>query len=235
MPCACCCQGTLVHSQAAVSGAPSGASAVVSLCKCCNAVPVRCTFATHRFVLLSDGTVPLFDPLTFYQQVRLLCVLLAVQPASHFYIHFHVREHEWVRECWAQPSREQSRPCVLSPTLQSQLVGPPTLPCTQVMFEERSRVKACASPDDMASRWKDAMQVSSCPTLGRLGGGGLCHLTNVQHWPTATTPSHPPIHQLPLPQRPALRKEHWRRSSPFFSLTRSHAQLAAADEEVFQS
>lgn len=83
-----------------------------------------------RFVLLSDGTVPLYDPLTFYQQV---------------------------------------------------------------MFEERSRVKACASPDDMASRWKDAMQ------------------------------------------RPALRKEHWRKSSPFFSLTRSHAQLAAADEEVFQS
>lgn len=40
---------------------------------------------------------------------------------------------------------------------------------------------------------------------------------------------------LPLPQRPALRKEHWRRSSPFFSLTRSHAQLAVADEEVFQS
>ena len=60
---------------------------------------------------------------------------------------------------------------------QSPSVGP-TLPCTQVMFEERSRVKACASPDDMASRWKDAMQVSSCPTLGGLGGGGLCRLCN---------------------------------------------------------
>jgi hypothetical protein len=50
-----------------------------------------------RFVLLTDATVPLYDPLTFYQQV---------------------------------------------------------------MFEERSRVKACASPADMAGRWKDAMQAS---------------------------------------------------------------------------
>lgn len=84
MPCACCCQGTLVHNQAAVSVAPAGASAVVSLWKCCNAVPVRRTLAPHRFVLLSDGTVPLYDPLTFYQQVRLLgvCCWLSSLPRN---------------------------------------------------------------------------------------------------------------------------------------------------------
>lgn len=54
------------------------------------------------------------------------------------------------------------------------------------------------------------------------------------------TPQPNPIQSYPaqpavLPQTPRLKKEHWRKSNQFFGLTRKHAELVAADSEVFQA
>jgi len=190
--------------------------------------------------------VPLFDPLTFYQQVRSAACHTAYA-AQLALLRTPNGGHVWRRHAGLPGQRScAARACILLPFLH--LTGAP-LPCLpQVMFEDRSRVKACASPADMAGRWKDAMQASSRMSVCGQERGMSGHFWRacmlplwwmVDGTPAETTPQaiHPPApnHPPPLLQRPALRKEHWRRSSPFFSLTRSHAQLVAADEEVFQS
>ncbi len=61
--------------------------------------------------------------------------------------------------------------------------------------------------------------------------------------PTLTTPASPPHFQPPRspptapilnPQGPGLKSWHWRKSSQWFGMLRSHAQLVLEDSEVFR-
>lgn len=107
----------------------------------------------------------------------------------------------------------------------------------QLMHEGRSRVTACKSAAAGAAPWQDALAVSapwlSCRRWHELRLAGCFSCFAPCRCPPLTCPG--PAAPAPLPQTPRLSQAHWRRSSPYFSLTRQHAELAAGDQEVYQS
>ena len=104
-----------------------------------------------RFVLVSESDIPLYDPLTLYQQVwgRAVCLVRQAWQRQPEGASTAVNKHAAGDCAAAVPSWPQY----------SQRSGMPCSHAVQLMSESKSRVRACSQPWTSAYRWSLEMGV----------------------------------------------------------------------------